>query len=317
MPKIAILDDYTHSALALADWKSLPQGFETVVFDDTLVDHDALVKRLAGFDVICAMRERTPFPASLFARLPDLKLFMTSGMRNRAVDFAAATAQGVVCCGTESYGNTTVEHAVALISALAHNVAHDDRMMRAGKWQTRVGVDVGGQTLGLLGLGRLGTRTAKVMQALGMKTIAWSQNLTAERAAEAGCELVSKDELFRRSDFLSIHLILGDRSRGLVGAHELSLMKPTARLVNTSRGPIVDEAALIAALTEGRIAGAAVDVYDVEPLPASHPLRSLDNLLMTPHTGYVSEQTYRSFYSQMVENIKAWHAGAPVRVITG
>lgn len=317
MPRIAILDDYASVSLRMADWTSLPKGFEPVVFTDNVVEHDALVERLKDFEIVCAMRERTPFPGDVFQRLPNLKLFVTSGMRNKAVDFVTANQRGVVCCGTESGGITTVEHTWALILGLARHIAHDDRMMREGKWQTRIGVDLNGRTLGVIGLGRLGGMVATIAKAFGMKVIAWSENLTAERCAEVGVEQVSREELFRRADFITIHMVLSDRSRGLVGAKEFALMKPTARLVNTSRGPIVDEKALIDALSGNRIAGAAVDVFDEEPLPADHPLRKLDNLLMTPHMGYVTEETYRVFYGQMVENIRAWHEGKPVRVIKG
>jgi phosphoglycerate dehydrogenase-like enzyme len=315
VPKIAILDDYANVSLEMADWSNLPAGYETVVFTDNLVEHDGLVERLADFDVVCAMRERTPFPAEIFRRLPNLKLFITSGMRNLAVDFATAREMGVVCCGTRASGMATSEHTWGLIHACARGVHVDDREMRAGNWQTQIGVELGGKTLGVLGLGRLGSHVAKVGLAFGMKVVAWSQNLTAERAAEVGVELVSREDLFRTSDFLSIHLILSDRSRGNVGADEFSAMKPSSYLINTSRGPIVDQDALIKALTEGQIAGAATDVYDIEPLPADHPYRSLENLIMTPHMGYVTREGYTAFYSQMVENIQAWHDGAPTRLI--
>ncbi|MBT5266697.1 MAG: D-2-hydroxyacid dehydrogenase family protein [Rhodospirillaceae bacterium] len=315
MPKIAILDDYANVSLDMANWGSLPDGYEPVVFKDNLVEVGALAERLADFEIVCAMRERTPFPGEVFAKLPNLKLFITSGMRNASVDFAAARAQGVTCCGTSGSGWGTSEHAWGLIHACARYAPHDDRMMREGKWQTRMGVELHGKTLGLLGLGRLGGHVAKVAPAFGMNIVAWSQNLTAERCAEVGAELVDKDELFRRSDFISIHVVLSDRSRGLIGARELALMKSTASLINTSRGPIVDQAALIEALTTGQIRGAATDVYDIEPLPVDHPYRSLENLIMTPHVGYVTEEGYRTFYSQMVEDIQAWHDGAPLRVI--
>ena len=316
MRKIAILDDYAESALSLADWASL-DGFEPVVYTDNLVELDALAERLSDVEVVCAMRERTPFPGELFDRLPNLKLFVTSGMRNKAVDFETARRNGVVCCGTQSSGYATWEHAWGLIHACARNTPHDDRMMREGKWQTRIGVDLHGKTLGILGLGRLGALTAKVAPAFSMPVIAWSENLTPERCAEVGVEYVTKDALFERSDFLSIHQLLSDRTRGLIGARELSLMKSTAYLINTSRGPIVDERALIQALESGSIRGAATDVYDHEPLPVDHPFRRLDNIVITPHTGYVTEETYRIFYSQMVENIAAWAGGSPIREIEG
>lgn len=315
MPKIAILDDYANCSLDMADWSSLPAGFEPVVFTDNLVEHDALVQRLKGFEVVCAMRERTPFPTAVASRLDDLKLFITSGMRNKAVDLETLKAKGVVCCGTDSPGFTTVEHTWALIFSVARHIPHDDRIIKNGGWQTRMPFDLRGKTLGLMGLGRLGGMVATIAAAFGMKVIAWSENLTEERCAEVGAERVSEDALFERADVLSIHMLLSDRSRGLVTARELGLMKPTSILINTSRGPIVEEAALIEALREGRIRGAGVDVYDHEPLPENSPLRGLDRLVMTPHTGYVSEDTYKLFYGQMVENIKAWHAGTPMREI--
>jgi len=316
MPKIALLDDYTNESLSFADWGKLPDGYEPVVFTDNLVDHDALAERLQDFEIICAMRERTPFPAAMFERLGNLKLFITTGMRNASVDVAAAAARGVVVCGTSGSGWATSEHAWALIHACARNIAHDDRMMRDGKWITRVGVELHGKTLGVMGLGRLGGQVATFGKAFGMDVIAWSQNLTKERCEEMGVEPVTKDDLMRRSDFLTIHLVLSDRSRGLVSAADLGLMKPTSYLINTSRGPIIDEAALIKTLKDKKIAGAAVDVYDHEPLPADHELRGLENLLMTPHTGYVTQESYRVFHEHMVENILAWHNGEPIRVIS-
>jgi len=316
MPKIAILDDYADSALDMADWGSLPAGFEPVVFNDNLVEHDALVDRLKDFEVVCAMRERTPFPAAVFERLPNLKLFITSGMRNKSVDFAAARKQGVVCCGTETSGTTTTEHTWALILATARHVPHDHMVMRQGGWQTRTGFDLAGKTLGCVGLGRLGSAVAKIgASAFGMKTVAWSQNLTAERCAEVGAELVSKRELFERADVVTIHLLLSDRTTGLVGAEDLARMKPGAILVNTSRGPIVDEAALYETLKARKIRAAAIDVFSHEPLPADAPIRGLDNVVLTPHIGYVTEDTYRLFYGQMVEAIAAWAKGSPIRTI--
>jgi len=316
MPKIAILDDYAKAALDLADWGSLPAGFEAVAFDDNLVDHAALAARLADFDVVCAMRERTPFPAAMFERLPNLKLFITSGMRNKSVDFAAARGRGVVCCGTETSGTTTIEHTWALILATARHVPHDHMVMRQGGWQTRMGFDLAGKTLGCIGLGRLGAGVARIAaSAFGMKVIAWSQNLTAERCAEVGAELVSKEDLFARADVATIHLLLSDRTKGLVQATDLARMNPTSILVNTSRGPIVDEAALLEVLRARRIRAAALDVFDHEPLPSDHPLRGLDNVVLTPHIGYVTEDTYRLFYGQMVEAIAAWAKGSPIRQI--
>ena len=315
MPKIAILDDYTDTALEMADWGALPAGYEPVVFNDNLVAFDALAERLRDFEIVCAMRERTPFPAEMFERLANLKLFITTGMRNASVDVAAARAQGVVVCGTGGSRWATSEHAWALIHACARNISHDDRMMRENRWQTRIGVELHGRTLGIMGLGRLGAQVAGYAKAFGMTIIAWSPNLSQERCDEIGVALVDKDTLFQRSDFLTIHLVLSQRSRGLVTARDLALMKPSASLINTSRGPIVDQDALIAVLKTGAIRGAAVDVYDVEPLPEDHPLRSFDTLIMSPHTGYVTEETYQLFHGQMIENIQAWHDGAPVRVL--
>lgn len=315
MPKIAILDDYANAALGSADWSSLPDGFEPVVFTDNLVEHEALVERLKGFEIVCAMRERTPFPTEVVSRLPDLKLFITSGMRNKAVDFDTLRAKGVVCCGTESPGGTTTELTWALILGVMRNVAFDHRTMKDGGWQARTGMGLEGKTLGLLGLGRLDGMVAAIAPHFGMKVVAWSPNLTQARCDEAGAEKVTKEELFRRADVVSIHVVLSERSRGLVGAMELGWMKPTAALVNTSRGPIVEETALIDALSTGAIRAAAVDVYDVEPLPADHPYRRIENLLTTPHVGYVTEESYRVFYGQMVESISAWATGTPIREI--
>ena len=315
MTRIAVLDDYQDVARRMADWSRLPAGAELTVFHDTLKDEKAVAERLAGFDVVCAMRERTPFPASLFARLPKLKLLVTTGMRNAAIDTAAATAAGVTVCGTAGSGTSTIELTWALILALVRRIPDQDRSMREGGWQVGLGGDLGGRTLGLLGLGRLGGAVARIGQAFGMETIAWSANLTAERAAEVGATRVERDELFRESDILSVHVVLGERTRGLIGAGELAQMKPTALLVNTSRGPIIDEAALIAALQAGRIAGAGLDVYDDEPLPADHPLRRAPNTVLTPHVGYVSEATYRTMYGETLENVLAYLAGSPVRVI--
>lgn len=262
------------------------------------------------------MRERTPFPASLIDRLPALRLLVTTGMRNRAIDVAAAARRGVVVAGTEMLGYAAFEHAWALIMAVTKQIAREDRAMHAGGWQAGVGIGLRGRTLGILGLGRLGSQIARIGTAFGMQVIAWSENLTAERAAECGARRVDKDELFAAADVLTIHLVLSERTRGLVGARELALMRPSAYLINTSRGPIVDEAALVEALRAGRIAGAGLDVYDVEPLPADHPLRRLDNAVLTGHTGYVVQEMYQRAYGQAVEDIRAWQAGAPIRVLS-
>jgi phosphoglycerate dehydrogenase-like enzyme len=312
--RVAILDDYQGCALRMADWASLPDT-EVVVFRDHLAEAAAVAARLADFDVVMAMRERTPFPAPLLERLPRLKLLITSGMRNASIDVGAAVARGVTVCGTQGLPYPTAELSWALILALFRSVPVEDRATREGSWQVTVGYGLNGKTLGVLGLGGLGSRVAKVGRAFEMNVIAWSPNLTAERAAEVGATLVPKDELLARADVVSIHLVLGDRSRGLIGARELGLMKPTAFLVNTSRGPIVDEAALVAALRAGRIAGAGLDVYDEEPLPLNHPLRSLPNTVITPHLGYVTDETYRIFFGHAVENVAAFLKGSPVRVL--
>ncbi|WP_326833896.1 D-2-hydroxyacid dehydrogenase family protein [Amycolatopsis rhabdoformis] len=311
--KIAILDDYQNVALTYADWPSL--GADIEVFTEAFTGEDDVVRRLAGFDVVVAMRERTRFPAEVLDRLPDLRLLVSTGRRNAAIDVAAAKRNGVVVSATGYLGPPTLEHTWALILAAARNLPADVRSMRDGGWQVGVGTVLSGKTLGLLGLGRLGSASAKIGQAFGMETIAWSRNLTPEKAAEHGVSAVSKEELFERSDVLSIHVVLSDRSRGLVGAPELARMKPTALLVNTSRGPVVDEAALLDALRDKKIAAAALDVYDVEPLPADHPVRGLDNVILTPHVGYVSRETYEIFYRDAVEDIAAFQAGAPIRVM--
>jgi phosphoglycerate dehydrogenase-like enzyme len=308
--KIAILDDYQNVALGFADWDSLDAAIE--VFTEPL---DDVVERLAGFDVIVAMRERTRFPADVLAKLTGLKLLVSTGQRNAAIDVGAARELGIVVSGTGYITHPTAEHTWAMILAAARNLPAEERSMRAGGWQVGVGSGLHGKTLGLLGLGRLGARAAKVGQAFGMETIAWSQNLTVEKAAEHGVTAVSKEDLFARADVLSIHLVLSDRSRGLVGAAELAAMKPTAILVNTSRGPIVDEDALLDALRRKEIGCAALDVYDTEPLPAGHPFRSLDNTVLTPHVGYVTREVYEVFYGDAVEDIAAFKAGNPLRVM--
>lgn len=317
MPKIAILDDYANAALTSADWSSLPAGFEPVVFTDNLVAVEPLVERLKEFEIVCAMRERTPFPGEVFKRLPNLKLFITSGMRNNAVDFKTAKEMGVVTCGTDSPGSSTVELTWALILGTMRNVAFDHLTMKQGGWQERTGMAVSGKTLGVVGLGKLGGMVAEIAPKFGLDVIAWSPNLKQERCDELGVEKVSKEELFSRADIVSIHMILSDRSRGLITAEDFGRMKSSAILVNTSRGPIVEQQALIDALTTGKIRAAAVDVYDQEPLPTDHPFRKIENLLTTPHVGYVTEESYRTFYSQMVENIRAWADGSPTRVIGG
>ncbi|WP_134666335.1 MULTISPECIES: D-2-hydroxyacid dehydrogenase family protein [unclassified Amycolatopsis] len=313
--KIAILDDYQNVALQCADWE--PLGAEIEVFTEPFAGPDEVVARLAGFDVVVAMRERTPFPAAVFDRLPELKLLVSTGRRNAAIDLDAAKRRGVVVSATGALAAPTVEHAWALILAGARNLPLEFRSMREGGWQVGLGTALRDKTLGLLGLGRLGAEVARIGQAFGMKPIAWSQNLTPERAAEHGVTAVSKEDLFAQSDVLSVHLVLSERTRGLVGAAELAAMKPTALLVNTSRGPIVDESALVEALRGKTIAAAALDVYDVEPLPSDHPLRTLDNAILTPHIGYVSRETYEIFYGGAVEDIAAFQAGEPINVLNG
>jgi phosphoglycerate dehydrogenase-like enzyme len=314
MVRIAVLDDYQGAASGCADWGSLHSQVE--FFSDHLTDHRALVERLAGFEVVVAMRERTPFRRELLTELPDLRLLVTTGMRNAAIDVGAATELGITVCGTPSPGHATAELTFALILALSRGLIDQVSSMRSGGWQAKIGRDVRGTTLGLIGLGRLGSQVAGFARAFSMDVISWSENLTDERAAEVGVRRVDRDTLFSASDIVSIHLRLSDRSRGLIGADELAAMKPTAYLINTSRGPIVDTDALLAAVRSGSIAGAAVDVYETEPAPADHPFRTEPRILATPHIGYVTEQTYRIFYEAVVEDIAGWLAGTPVRVLT-
>jgi phosphoglycerate dehydrogenase-like enzyme len=317
MVRVAVIDDYQDVARGMADWGSLPEEVEVSFFHDHLAEDDQLVERLGGFEIVVAMRERTPFPRSLLARLPGLRLLVTTGMRNAAIDLGAASELGVTVAGTGGISTHTAELTWALILSLVRHVPSEDASVRSGGWQRTVGTDLAGKTLGVLGLGNIGRRVATIGLAFGMEVIAWSQNLTAEAAASAGATRVEKAELFGRADVLTIHLVLGDRTRGLVGAPELAAMKPNAYLVNTSRSPIVEEGALFECLRRGRIAGAGVDVYDVEPLPPDHPLRALPNTVLTPHLGYVTENNYRVFYTQAVEDIAAFLAGSPVRVLTG
>jgi phosphoglycerate dehydrogenase-like enzyme len=319
--RVSILDDYQGVSLDMADWAPVKgRGIDIAVERFPFVDEDAAVRALYDSEIVAAMRERTPFPKSLIDRLPKLKLLITTGMRNASFDMEALKARGVTVCGTGGPGGgneDTAELAWGLILGAARRISEDHAYMRQGGWQTRVGHRVAGKTIGLLGLGRLGSAVARVGIAFGMKAIAWSQNLTAEKAAEQGVERVEKDELFRRSDILSVHLVLSPRSRGLVGVREIGLMKPSAILVNTSRGPICDTDAVIAALKEGRLAYAGFDVYDKEPLPMDHPLRSAPNVILTPHIGYVTDENYRSSYPQIVENIMGFLDGTPQRVIGG
>ena len=304
--KIAVLDDYQGAALKMADWSEVAKRAQLDVFSDHLADPGEVRKRLLPYDIVCVMRERTPLRRALIEQLPNLKLIASTGPRNASIDLDAAAERGIKVVHTGYFGSPTVELTWALILASARHIAAEAAAVRGGGWQHTIGEDLSGRTLGIIGLGNLGSKVAGIGQAFGMQVIAWSQNLTAEKAAAVGATLVSEEELLRRSDVVSIHLVLSERSRGLIGAAELSLMKPTARLVNTSRGPIVVEAALIAALNAGQIAGAAIDVYDTEPLPADHPYRRTPNLLATPHIGYVSRALYERFYRDTISNILTW-----------
>jgi phosphoglycerate dehydrogenase-like enzyme len=306
MTRIAILDDYQNAALEVADWSSLRNRTEVTVFNDHLSEPEEIVARLSPFDVVCVMRERTPLPREILMRLPKLKLIASTGARNRSIDAAAAAEFGIEVTHTGYDSSPTIELTWALILASARNVVTENASLRSGGWQSTLGSGLRGNTLGILGLGRVGSEVARIALAFGMDVIAWSQNLTPELAKSHGARWVSKEELFRQSDILTIHLVLSDRTQGLVGTPELRLMKPSARLVNTSRGPIVQEAALLEALGEGRIAGAAIDVFDIEPLPQDHPFRRLENVLATPHIGFVSRELYRIFYQDTVDNIAHW-----------
>ncbi|WP_460384961.1 D-2-hydroxyacid dehydrogenase family protein [Pseudomonas amygdali] len=308
--KIAVLDDWQNIASDVVDWSVLDSAGDISFLHDFPADTVTMVQRLQGFDIICLMRERTLFDEALLSQLPALKLLVTGGMRNAAIDIPAAKRHGIVVCGTESYKQAAPELTWALIMGITRNLVAEANSLRAGNWQVGLGSDLHGKTLGILGLGSIGKWIARYGQAFGMQVIAWSQNLTPEAAAESGVTYVSKQQLFEQA----VHLVLSDRSRGLVDAEALGWMKPSAYLINSSRGPIIDQAALIKALQQRHIAGAALDVFDIEPLPADHPFRMLDNVLATPHIGYVTENNYRTFYGQMIEDIQAWHAGSPIRV---
>jgi len=315
--RCAILDDYQNVALTMADWSKVANDIDIAVFNDHLGSADKVMATLKGFAIVCAMRERTPFPRAVIEALPELRLLITTGMRNASFDLEAAKARGVVVCGTPGYGNSTAAIAIGLMLELTRRIGYENARLKSGvPWQTTIGPDLEGTTLALLGLGRLGARVAQIGKAFGMQVIAWSQNLTAEKCREAGVEYVSREDLFGRADFLSIHVQLSARTRGLITAAELGLMQPTAYLINTSRGPIVEESALVSALADKRIAGAGLDVFDIEPLPLDHPLRKLDNVVITPHLGYVSAQNYRAYFSGMVDDIRAFLDGKPVRVLT-
>lgn len=315
--RCAILDDYQNVALKLADWAKIKDQIEIRVFNEHLGASDKVIAALQGFAIIVAMRERTAFSKTVIDALPDLKLLITTGMRNASIDTDAAKARGVTVCGTGTFGNPTSGVAIGLMLELTRRIGYENARLHAGApWQTTIGLDLEGMTLGILGLGKLGARTAGIAKAFGMKVIAWSQNLTFEKCRDAGVDYAAKDDLFRQSDFITIHVVLSGRTRGLIGAAELALMKPTAFLINTSRGPIVDEAALITALRQRKIAGAGLDVFDVEPLPLDHPFRKMENVVITPHLGYVSEQNYRRYFADVVEDIKGFLDGKPVRVLS-
>lgn len=305
-PRVAILDDYQNVALVMADWTPVSDRADITVFNDHVADPDRLVDRLAEFDVVFVMRERTPLPRNVIDRLPRLKMIASTGPFNASIDMAAAADHGIHVGTTGGTIASTVELTWALILAASRNLVAESEAVRTGGWQTSVGRELSGRVLGVLGLGRLGSRVGRIGTAFGMDVVAWSQNLTEDAAAAAGARYVTKDELFSTSDIVTVHLKLSERSRNLVAAGELALMKSTALLVNTSRGPIVDETALLDALRSKSIGGAAVDVFDIEPLPAGHPLRSLDNVLATPHIGYVADAPYRIFFRDAVAAISAW-----------
>ena len=314
--KCAILDDYQNVALKMADWSPLKGKADITVFNEHLGDAANVIKTLKDFDIICAMRERTPFRRETVEALPKLKLLLTSGARNASFDMEALKQRGVVVCGTGGYGNSTAGIAIGLLLELTRKIGLENARLKAGApWQVTMGQDVEGRTLGVVGLGKLGQRVATIAKALGMKVNAWSQNLTKEKCDEAGVGYLPKDELMATSDVISIHLILSQRSRGLISREDLARMKPTSYLINTARGPIVDEDALLDMLKQKKIAGAGLDTFSVEPLPVDHPFRKLDNVVLTPHLGYVTEEAYRKYYGDMVEDILGWLDGKPVRVI--
>ncbi len=315
MSVVTVLDDYQQVALTSADWSAVQAAHTVEVLTEHIADEAELVRRLARSDVVVAMRERTPFRESLLEALPALRLLVTTGMANAAIDLRAAARLGITVCGTSGSGNAMPELTIGMMIALTRNFAQEDAAVRAGGWQHTIGPGLAGSTLGVVGLGRLGTPVAALAKAFGMDVIAWSPHLTQDRAGPHGVRAVDKRELFSIADLITIHMPLSEASRGLIGAADLALMKPSAYLINTSRGPIVDESALIEVLSDGRIAGAGLDVYDVEPLPVDHPLRALRNTLLLPHIGYVTLDGYRTFFSQIVEDILAWSAGTPVRLL--
>ena len=316
MVRAAILDDYQNVALKFADWSAVAKDVEIKVFDKPFKSEAEAIAALQGFAIVVGMRERTPFPRRVIEALPDLKLLITTGAKNNAFDVKAAAERGVTVCGTGSAGNPTTGIVFGLMLELTRRIGFENARLKAGEpWQVTIGQDLEGLTLGIVGLGKLGQRVAKIGQAFGMKVIAWSQNLTPDKAKEAGVDYASREDLFANSDFVSIHLVLSERSRGLISATDIGRMKNSAYLINTARAPIVDQAALLKALQEKKIAGAGLDVFEVEPLPLDHPYRKLDNTVLTPHLGYVSEQNYRKYFPDIVEDIRAYLDGKPVRVI--
>jgi phosphoglycerate dehydrogenase-like enzyme len=314
--QVEVLDDYQHVALQSADWSRLDGRAEVHVQHEHQASEADLVASLRDADVVVAMRERTAFPRHVLDQLPRLRLLVTTGPSNAAIDVAAAQANGVVVCGTGGAYPAPAELTWALIHALTRKIVEEDRALRSGSWQTTLGTELSGRTLGIVGLGRLGQRVARVAHAFDMTVVAWSENLTSEQATEVGASLVGKDELFASSDIVSVHLQLSPRTTGLIGSRELGLMRPTAYLVNTSRGPIVDEPALVEALRSRSIAGAGLDVFDEEPLPADHPLLSVPDTVLTPHIGYVTRDLYAIFYGDVVDDIDSWLEGTPIRVVT-
>jgi phosphoglycerate dehydrogenase-like enzyme len=312
--RCAVLDDYLNISLKLADWSKIEDRVDVTVFNQPFASPEAAVSALKDFEIILAMRERTPFPRAMFDQLPKLKLLITSGMRNAAIDLAAAKDKGVVVCGTNWPRDPTAALTMGMILELTRNIGRENARMHAGEYlQKHIGIEIDGKTLGVVGLGKLGAKVSTIAKTFGMNVIAWSPNLTAERCKEVGVTYATKEELFSTADIITIHMVLSDRSRGLVGAAELNRMKPTSFLVNSARGPIVDEMALLETLKARKIAGAAVDVFSVEPLPVDHPFRKLDNLVLTPHLGYVTQETFTAHYTQMVEGIDGWFKGEPVR----
>lgn len=316
MVRAAILDDYQNVAMKYADWSTITKDVEIKVFDKPFASQDEAIKALQGFAIVVGMRERTPFPRKVIEALPELKLLITTGAKNNSFDLKAAAERGVTVCGTGAVGSPTTGIVFGLMLELTRRIGFENARLKAGApWQVTIGQDLEGLTLGIVGLGKLGQRVAAVGKAFGMKVIAWSQNLTPEKAKEAGVEYASREDLFRNSDFVTIHYQLSERSRGLITGEDIGRMKSSAYLINTARAPIVDQAALLKALQEKKIAGAGLDVFEVEPLPLDHPYRKLDNIVITPHLGYVSEQNYRKYFPDIVEDIRAWLDGKPVRVV--